>query len=87
MVWKWYEERKRLGPHLPLHYTWCLACEFLRPRLEALSEIQDEKEDRVNTAEIQDTDHRALQFIQYNEFLKSREIKTLVLQSYPNNVL
>lgn len=35
------------------HSTWCLACEFLRPRLEALSEIQGEKEDRVNTAEIQ----------------------------------
>lgn len=60
---------------LPLStFTWCLAWEFLRPRLEALSEIQDEKGDRVNTAEIQDTDHRVLQFIQYNEFLKSREI-------------
>lgn len=87
MVWKWYQEQKRLCPRLPLHYTWCLACEFLRPRLEALSEIQDEKEDRVNTAEIQDLDHRVLQFIQYNEFLKSWEIKTLAVQSYPNNVL
>ena len=54
----------------------------------SITEIQGEKEDRVNTAEIQDIGHRVLQFIQYNEFLKSREIKTRVeLQSHRNNTL
>lgn len=83
VTWKWYQQRKRLCPHVPLALY--LMSRVRIPSSSARSIIRNigwKRRQRVNTAEIQDIDYRILQFIQYNEFLKSWEIKTLaVLQS------